>query len=130
LLSDERPNLRTDVCQFFEGDSALPHGFSRAPVKALDLVGRDDILRRSGDQNLKSSATRCPRLRAHTDASPHLLAERRAEISSLMLILRGDPFQERMQIVGLLSFCRTGSMMIRPCSTVTMKSCRIDLPPV
>ena len=53
LLSDERPNLRTDVCQFFERDSALPHSFSRAPVKALDLVGKDDILRRSGDQNLK-----------------------------------------------------------------------------
>jgi hypothetical protein len=53
LLSDERPNLRTDVCQFFEGDSTLPHGFSPAPVKALDLVGKDDILRRSGDQNLK-----------------------------------------------------------------------------
>jgi hypothetical protein len=53
LLSDERPNLRTDLCQFFEGDSALPHGFSPAPVKALDLVGKDDILRCSGDQNLK-----------------------------------------------------------------------------
>jgi hypothetical protein len=38
---------------FFEGDSALPHGLSRAPVKALDLVGKDDILRCSGDQNLK-----------------------------------------------------------------------------
>src|ERR1700737_663582 len=53
LLSDERPNLRTDICQFFDGDSALPHGFSRAPVKALDLVGKDYILRRPGDQNLK-----------------------------------------------------------------------------
>jgi hypothetical protein len=53
LLSNERPNFRTDFCQFFEGDSAISHGFSRAPVKALDLVGKDDILRCSGDQNLK-----------------------------------------------------------------------------
>ena len=35
MLSDERPNLRTDVCQFFDGDSALPHGFSRAPVNGI-----------------------------------------------------------------------------------------------
>jgi hypothetical protein len=53
FLSDERPNLRADVCQFFDGDSALPHGFSRAPVKALDLVGKHDLLRRSSDQNFK-----------------------------------------------------------------------------
>jgi len=38
---------------FFDGDNALPHGFSRAPVKALDLVGSDDILRCSRDRNLK-----------------------------------------------------------------------------
>jgi hypothetical protein len=53
LLSDERPNLCPCFCQFFVGDSALPHGFSRAPVKALDLVSKNDILRHSGDQNLK-----------------------------------------------------------------------------
>ena len=52
-LSDEGHNLSAHVCKLLGGYSALPLSVSGAPVQAFYLIGEDNTLRCTGDQNLK-----------------------------------------------------------------------------
>jgi hypothetical protein len=52
-LSNERQNFCAHLRQFFGGYSALLPSLPTTPIQALQLIGQDNIHRRTGDKNLE-----------------------------------------------------------------------------